>query len=239
MVRVVLESGDERILDSHRREVTAVFCDPRSFINFAEAVEPEDVIGVLGEHLGALGPIIFKYEDALMRFTGDSLMVFFNDPPPATTRPGTPCRWRSRCGAKCSRSVGCSGGAGTTSTSARASPSAMPPAAVSASRGTSTTARSAPSPTSPPDSAVRREEARSRSPNGAYLTVVDHAEIASIGVLALRGCARPAPAFNIVALNAGVPARYAMSLPVSRCSYQWRPMRVASSLREVTAHTRP
>jgi adenylate cyclase len=86
MVRVVLESGDERILDSHRREVTAVFCDPRSFINFAEAVEPEDVIGVLGEHLGALGPIIFKYEDALMRFTGDSLMVFFNDPPPR--RPG-------------------------------------------------------------------------------------------------------------------------------------------------------
>ena len=56
-----------------------VFCDLRGFTSFAEASEPEEVMGVLHEYHEALGRLIFEYEGTLDRFTGDGLMVFFND----------------------------------------------------------------------------------------------------------------------------------------------------------------
>ena len=62
-----------------------VFCDLRGFTAFAESSEPEEVMGVLGEYHAALGELIFRYEGTLERFTGDGLMVFFNDPIPSTT----------------------------------------------------------------------------------------------------------------------------------------------------------
>ena len=82
LAQVIVESGDERLLESHRREVTVVFCDLRGFTAFAETAEPEDVMGVLGEYHQALGPLIFQYEGTLERFTGDGMMIFFNDPVP-------------------------------------------------------------------------------------------------------------------------------------------------------------
>jgi adenylate cyclase len=82
LARVIVESGDERLLESHRREVTVVFCDLRGFTAFAETAEPEDVMGVLGEYHAALGPLIFAYEGTLERFAGDGMMIFFNDPVP-------------------------------------------------------------------------------------------------------------------------------------------------------------
>jgi len=82
LAQMMLESGDERLLESHRREVTVVFCDLRGFTAFAETAEPEDVMGVLGEYHAALGPLIFQYEGTLERFAGDGMMIFFNDPMP-------------------------------------------------------------------------------------------------------------------------------------------------------------
>jgi adenylate cyclase len=82
LAEVILAGGNERVLESHRREITVVFCDLRGFTGFAETAEPEDVIGVLGEYHAALGPLIFRYEGTLERFAGDGLMVFFNDPLP-------------------------------------------------------------------------------------------------------------------------------------------------------------
>ena len=79
---VIVSSGDESLLESHRREITVVFCDLRGFTSFAESGEPEDVMGVLREYHAVLGGAIFEFEGTLERFTGDGLMVFFNDPVP-------------------------------------------------------------------------------------------------------------------------------------------------------------
>jgi adenylate cyclase len=79
---LVINSGDDSILGSHRREIVVVFCDLRGFTAFAESSEPEEVMGVLREYHAALGELIFHYEGTLERFTGDGLMVFFNDPIP-------------------------------------------------------------------------------------------------------------------------------------------------------------
>jgi class 3 adenylate cyclase len=69
-------------LKSHRREITVVFLDLRGFTAFTETADPEEVMGVLGEYHGTVGPLILEHEGTLERFTGDGIMVFFNDPVP-------------------------------------------------------------------------------------------------------------------------------------------------------------
>ena len=80
LAELIVDSGDESFLDSHRREIVVVFCDLRGFTPFAEASEPEEVMGVLADYHEALGDLIFRFEGTLERFAGDGLMVFFNDP---------------------------------------------------------------------------------------------------------------------------------------------------------------
>ena len=75
-----LGRGRRAALESHRREVTVVFCDLRGFTAFAETAEPEEVMGVLREYHAALGALIHRFEGTLERFAGDGLMVLFNDP---------------------------------------------------------------------------------------------------------------------------------------------------------------
>jgi adenylate cyclase len=82
LAELIVSSGDESILASHRRQITVVFCDLRGFTAFAETSEPEEVMGVLREYHAALGELIFRFEGTLERFAGDGLMVFFNDPLP-------------------------------------------------------------------------------------------------------------------------------------------------------------
>jgi adenylate cyclase len=81
-VAQLVSSGDERVLESHRREVTIVFCDLRDFTPFSETAEPEEVITVLREYHKTLGALIDKFEGAIERFAGDGLLVLFNDPLP-------------------------------------------------------------------------------------------------------------------------------------------------------------
>lgn len=82
VAELVVSAGDDSVLDSHRREITVVFCDLRGFTAFAETVEPEDLMAVLREYHAALGELVYRFEGTLERFTGDGLMVFFNDPVP-------------------------------------------------------------------------------------------------------------------------------------------------------------
>jgi adenylate cyclase len=82
VAELVINSGDDSFLRSHRREIVVVFCDLRGFTAFAESSEPEEVMAVLEEYHTALGELIFHYQGTLERFTGDGLMVFFNDPIP-------------------------------------------------------------------------------------------------------------------------------------------------------------
>ncbi|SKA41549.1 Adenylate and Guanylate cyclase catalytic domain-containing protein [Enhydrobacter aerosaccus] len=87
LAQAIVSSGDEKILENHRREVVALFCDLRGFTGFSETAEPEDIMAVLAEYHGAVGPLIRKYEGTLDRFTGDGMMVFFNDPLPCEDAP--------------------------------------------------------------------------------------------------------------------------------------------------------
>jgi len=73
---------DEKLLESHRREIAAVFCDLRGFTAFSEASEPEEVMSVLREYHDALGALVFEFEATLERFAGDAILAFFNDPVP-------------------------------------------------------------------------------------------------------------------------------------------------------------
>ena len=81
-VAEVLSAGDESALASHQREITVLFCDLRGFSAFAETADPEEVMRLLRDYHATLGPLISRYEGTLERFTGDGLMVFFNDPVP-------------------------------------------------------------------------------------------------------------------------------------------------------------
>jgi len=82
LAELVVSLGGERLLESHRREITVVFCDLRGFTAFSETAEPEEVMGVLREYHTALGTLIFRFEGTLEHFAGDGIMVFFNDPLP-------------------------------------------------------------------------------------------------------------------------------------------------------------
>jgi adenylate cyclase len=82
LAELILAGGADDPLESHRREITVVFLDLRGFTAFAEAVEPEEVMKALREFHGVMGGRILEFQGTLERFTGDGLMVFFNDPLP-------------------------------------------------------------------------------------------------------------------------------------------------------------
>ncbi len=80
LAEAIVTGGADDPLKSHRREVTVVFLDLRGFTAFAETAEPEEVMGVLREYHAAMGELILAHEGTLERFTGDGMMIFFNDP---------------------------------------------------------------------------------------------------------------------------------------------------------------
>jgi adenylate cyclase len=84
LAELIVAGGAEDPLKTHRCEVTVVFLDLRDFTAFAETVEPEEVMGVLREYHAAMGKLILEHEGTLERFTGDGMMIFFNDPVPVT-----------------------------------------------------------------------------------------------------------------------------------------------------------
>lgn len=81
---LIIASGSEKQLESHRREITALFCDLRGFTGFSESSDPEDVMALLREYHAAIGEIIIKYSGTLERYAGDGVMVIFNDPVPVS-----------------------------------------------------------------------------------------------------------------------------------------------------------
>ncbi len=79
---MLLSTGQEDFLEGHRRDITVVVADLRGFTHFAEVSEPEDVWATLREYHAVLGELVQRHEGTLERFTGDGIMVFFNDPVP-------------------------------------------------------------------------------------------------------------------------------------------------------------
>lgn len=79
---LVVAAGEDWLFDTHRREVAVLFCDLRGFTAFTRAAEPEDVMGVLKEFHQAVGDLVREYEATVGHFSGDGVMLFFNDPVP-------------------------------------------------------------------------------------------------------------------------------------------------------------
>jgi class 3 adenylate cyclase len=94
IAEAIVSSGSDSVLESHRREITVVVCDLRGFTAFSHFAAPEDVMGVLGEYQAGLGLLVDKFEGTVERFTGDGLMVWFNDPLPCAD----PCGRAARMG---------------------------------------------------------------------------------------------------------------------------------------------
>jgi class 3 adenylate cyclase/CheY-like chemotaxis protein len=80
LAEAILSGGAADPLATHRREVVVVFLDLRGFTAFAETSEPEEVMGVLRGYHAEMGKLILEHEGTLERFTGDGMMIFFNDP---------------------------------------------------------------------------------------------------------------------------------------------------------------
>jgi len=80
IVEMIVSGGAEDLLKSHRRKITVVFVDLRGFTAFADTEEPEEVMRALQEFHTELGRLITESPGTLERFTGDGMMVFFNDP---------------------------------------------------------------------------------------------------------------------------------------------------------------
>jgi adenylate cyclase len=82
LAELIVSRGGEQLLQSHRREISVVFCDLRDFTAFSETAAPEDVMTVLQEYYTRMGELIFQFGGTIERFVGDSIMVLFNDPLP-------------------------------------------------------------------------------------------------------------------------------------------------------------
>ncbi|HEU5197145.1 MAG TPA: response regulator [Methylomirabilota bacterium] len=92
LAEAIVSGGADDPLQSHRREITVVFLDLRGFTAFAEAAEPEELMAVLRQYHAAMGHLITEHEGTLERFTGDGMMIFFNDPVPVPDAPARAVR---------------------------------------------------------------------------------------------------------------------------------------------------
>lgn len=79
---LIISSDEKSLMEGHRQEITAVFCDLRGFAAFSDTAEPEEVMNVLREYHGAVGHLIFRFDATLEHFAGDGLLAFLNDPLP-------------------------------------------------------------------------------------------------------------------------------------------------------------
>ena len=92
LAELILTGGTADPLKSHRVEITVVFLDLRGFTAFAETADPEELMGVLREYHAEMGRLVLEHEGTLERFTGDGMMIFFNDPVPVPDAPARAVR---------------------------------------------------------------------------------------------------------------------------------------------------
>ena len=67
-------------LGGDRKEITVLFSDIRGFTSFSEKHQPEEVVSLLNEYLGAMTNIVFEYEGTLDKFVGDAVMALWGAP---------------------------------------------------------------------------------------------------------------------------------------------------------------
>jgi class 3 adenylate cyclase len=203
VAELVLAAGDEEsVAAGHRREITVLFADLRGFTPFAETAEPEEVWEVLRAYHEAIGDLVTRFEATLERFTGDGIMLFFNDPVPVDDAPVRAVRlavamrarvqelaegWHRR-GHDLALGVGIAQGYATMGRigfEGRADYAAI---------GTVTNVAARLCDAAEPWQVLVSQRVHS--------AVEDVAVARSVGELALRGLSRPVPAFDVAGLDA-------------------------------------
>ncbi len=77
---LLLSSGNDEVLKSHRRRIAILFCDLRGYTAFSEAVEPEEAVEMLKTYHRTLGEIVRRHQATVDHLAGDGIMVFVGDP---------------------------------------------------------------------------------------------------------------------------------------------------------------
>ena len=80
LAAAVVDSCDDSILHSHRRQVAMFFADLRGWTSFVDAVEPEELMRVLGEFHETIGGLVRRFDATVGFIEGDGVQLFFNDP---------------------------------------------------------------------------------------------------------------------------------------------------------------
>jgi adenylate cyclase len=194
-------AGEERLLETHRREIAVVFCDLRGFTSFARSAEPEDVMSVLAQFHEAVGGLVREADATVGFFSGDGLMVFFNDPLPCEDPAGRAVRmalalrgrvdrlaetWRKR-GHELGFGVGIAQGYATLGRigfEGRFDYAAIGTVTNLAAR-----------------LCGEAESGQILVSRRVYAAVEERVEAEAVGELALKGLLRPVPAYNVVGLR--------------------------------------
>jgi adenylate cyclase len=76
----IVDTGDDSILQSHRRQVAMLFADLCGWTSFVDAVEPEELMRVLSEFHETIGELVRRFDATVGFLEGDGVQLFFNDP---------------------------------------------------------------------------------------------------------------------------------------------------------------
>jgi adenylate cyclase len=208
LAEAIVTSGDESMLASHRREVAMLFADLRGWTNFVDAVEPEELMRVLGEFHATIGRLVSRFDATVGFLEGDGVQLFFNDPiqipdaPMRAVRLAAALReetarltpqWRKR-GHDLDLGIGIALGyatCGEVGFAARSDYAAIGSVTNLASRLA--------------DTALGGQILISQR---LYAEVEEAVEVEPVGELTLAGFQRPVKAFNLIAVRdpAGIPA---------------------------------
>ena len=85
LAQAIVSSGDESILSSHRREVAMFFADLRGWTRFVDAVEPEELMRVLGEFHQTIGALVRRFDATVGFLEGDGIQLRSDRDPRCST----------------------------------------------------------------------------------------------------------------------------------------------------------
>jgi adenylate cyclase len=80
LVRSVLASGHDAVLEGEVRDLTIFFSDIAGFTTLAESMTPEQLVEELGEYLDEATRVVADHRGTVDKFLGDGIMAFWGAP---------------------------------------------------------------------------------------------------------------------------------------------------------------
>ncbi len=76
-----LEADPKKLgLGGEKRQMTAMFTDIKGFSTFSEKLDPNDLVHLLNEYLGAMSDIILDNHGTIDKYEGDAIIAFWGAP---------------------------------------------------------------------------------------------------------------------------------------------------------------